>query len=134
MLLRVAGRMSESLPVGTLMKVEDYGSQRQSARVVAQDGVKLRLLPDKNAPAATLVKWANYGRLISFRYAVVKETTVINETQGTARDELLERWLVLDDQYDNLVRWQCVDAFPVGRGRCFAAAHIGDETLISLTE
>lgn len=114
----------KSLPEQVRVRIVDYGPQLLSAKVLSEAGIRVRTIPDVNSPVSGLVPWLTWGREFEVRYEIVK--------RGGEGGE--ERWMVLDENYDNLVRWQCSQAGSPGQGRCFVPAQLGEEFLISIEQ
>lgn len=90
--------------------------------MLSEIGIKARIYPQIDSLTAGLVKWPVWGQRIDFRYLVLKK-------EG---EQVIEEWLVLDENYD-IAKWQCLEAGPPGRGRCFVPAEIKNETLIEIS-
>lgn len=111
----------ESLPEEVRVRIVDYGPQLLSAKVLSEAGIRVRTIPDVDSPVSDLVPWLTWGREFEVRHEIVKEMG----------EGVEERWMVLDENYDNLVRWQCSQAGSLGQGRCFVPAPLEGEFLIA---
>lgn len=112
----------KSVPNDVEVSIIDFGLRRYSGIVRSEEGVKLRQFPAVTSKPALFAKWLDWGQKISFRLKVM--------FRRIADKQLLESWIVVDEDTQKGVRWGCENGWPRAQGRCFAATQIGEEELI----
>lgn len=119
-------RFRNGLPENIEASITYFGSDGYAGKVVPEEGVKLRHLPNVNSKSVTYVKWLDYGEQVSFQFWVTFRKD----------QQLLERWIEVgnqarpDKEARPGARWKCEDGWPRAQGHCFAAAQIGEDILI----
>lgn len=116
-------RWRRSLQEGTEVTITDFGESGYQSRVIPNDGVKLRTLPDTHSKPAQFVPWLRWGQEIPVRFLI----SILGSDK-----RLLESWIIIGKETQKKARWECEDGWPRAHGHCFAAAQIGKEMLIDI--
>lgn len=106
------------------VSIIDFGPDRYSGRVVSQEDIEIKRLPDIYSESVKSLPSLNHKEVVNFRQLIT--------IRGKVDKQLTESWAVVDEITRKGTMWDCEKGWGRGHGLCFVPVQKGEKEQIDI--